>query len=65
MYLSPYLSSSFFAVRSVTLVYRDTDSIVKLTTNKYGNEVFIFDVIIIVLDNESSVLYYNNGVKIV
>jgi hypothetical protein len=64
MYLSPYLSSSFFADLSVTLVYRDTDSIVKLTTNKYGDEVFIFDVIMIVLDIESIVLYYNNGVNI-
>jgi len=56
MYLRPYLSNSFFTNHSVTFVYQVADSIVKLTTNKYGNEVIIVDVIMIVLENESSVL---------
>jgi hypothetical protein len=41
-------------------VHKDADSIVKLTTNKYGSEVIIF---VVVVENESIVLYYNNGVK--
>lgn len=64
-YLRPYFFNSFFTNHSATLVYRDADSIVKLTKNKYGNEVIIFDVIMIVLENESIVLYCNNGVKMV
>jgi len=65
MYLRPYLSNSFFTNHSVTFVYQEDDSIIKLTTNKYGNEVIIFDVIMIVLENESGMLYHNNGVKMV
>jgi hypothetical protein len=61
-YLRPYFSNLFFTSHSVTLVYKDADSIVKLTTNKYGSEVIIFDVVV---ENESIVLYCNNGVKMV
>ena len=64
-YLRPYFSNLFFTNHSVTLVYKDADSIVKLTTNKYESEVIIFDVIVIVVENESIVLYCNNGVKMV
>jgi len=62
MYLRPYLSNSFVTNHSVTFVYQDADIVVKLTTNKYGIEVIIFDVIMILLQKESIVLYYNNGI---
>jgi hypothetical protein len=64
-YLRPYFSNLFSTNHSVIFVYQDGESIVKLTTNKNGIEVIIFDVIMIVLENESSLPFCNNGVKMV